>query len=131
MLDSLAGLGADAEPGTHLDLGADVGHISVAEFTSKTPEEQWRFEAHHRYVDIHVVLAGEEHVNVAALDALEPVTEFDEGSDIGFHEGEAIVSMTLRPGWFAVFHPSDAHRPGLCLDSPATVLKAVGKLRVA
>ena len=130
MLDAMAELDDGAAPGTRLELGDDIGTVAVAEFTSLDPQVQTRFEAHRRFIDVHVVLAGQELLDVAALDALTVATEFDEGSDIGFHDGERTVSVTLRPGWFVVCFPHDAHRPGVWVDGPARVLKAVGKLKV-
>ena len=130
-LEVLAGLDATAAPGTRVDLGDDRGHVSVADFTSLDPQEQVRFEAHRAFADVHVVLSGRERIEVAALDALRPLTEFDENNDIGFHTGSGTVALTLEPGWFVVCYPTDAHRPGLWVDGPERVLKAVGKVRVA
>ncbi|MDO5677539.1 MAG: YhcH/YjgK/YiaL family protein [Propionibacteriaceae bacterium] len=129
MLEAIAALDPASEPGTAVDLG-DVGHLSVGTFTSKDPSEQVRFEAHRKYADIHVVLSGAERIDVAALNELQEVTPFDQDSDINFHEGDPTVTITLRPGWFAVFYPTDAHRPGTWVDGPAPVVKIVGKLRV-
>lgn len=98
MLDAMAELDDSTAPGTRLELGDDIGTVNVAEFTSLGPAVQTRFEAHRRFIDVHMVQAGEELLDVAALDALTVATEFDEGSDIGFHDGERTVSVTLRPG---------------------------------
>lgn len=129
MLDALANLPQDVEAGTHVDLG-EGGHINVAEFTSLSPEQQTRFEAHRTYADVHVVLEGAERIDIASLAALDQATEFDEAADIGFHTGEPTVSLVLEPGWFVVCYPADAHRPGVWVDGPVPVRKAVGKLRV-
>lgn len=129
-LDALAALDATAAPGTLLDLGDKVGHVSIAEFTSQDHASKTEFEAHRQFADIHVVLAGEERIDIATLRSLSPTTPFDESADIGFHTGPANVTVRLQPGWFIVCYPTDAHRPGLCLTEPDRVLKAVAKLRL-
>lgn len=129
VLEEIARLDATAEAGTHLKIEA-IGHVSVAEFTSLDPQQQTRFEAHRKYADIHVVLAGKERIDIASLEALQPVTDFDTESDIGFHEGSATATVVLEPGWFVVCFPHDAHRPGISVDGPSPVRKAVGKLLV-
>lgn len=36
----------------------------------------------------------------------------DENDVIFYHSAECISPLILTPGMFAVFYPSDAHRPG-------------------
>ncbi|MDO5670094.1 MAG: YhcH/YjgK/YiaL family protein [Corynebacterium sp.] len=130
-LTALAAFDATTPVGTRVDLDDEQGHITVAAFESQDPASKTQYEAHRRYADVHVVLAGEERIDVASLTALTKATPFDEAADIGFHEGPATVSITLKPSWFVVCYPTDAHRPGVWATGPGTVLKAVGKLRVA
>lgn len=130
VLDALATLDGTAGAGTHIDLGEGVGHVDVAEFISVDPAMKTQYEAHRRFADVHVVLSGEERIDVASLPALTPVTPFDEAADVGFHEGPNAVTVTLGPGWFIVCYPTDAHRPGIHVNGPSPVLKAVGKLRI-
>ena len=40
-------------------------------------------------------------------------------------------TLTMTPGSFAVFFPSDVHRPGCLLDQSATVRKVVIKVRAS
>jgi beta-galactosidase beta subunit len=41
------------------------------------------------------------------------------------------ATLTMRPGSFAVFMPSDVHRPGGAIDGPEPIRKVVLKVRVA
>ena len=42
--------------------------------------------------------------------------------------GEAFL---MTPGRFAIVFPADAHMPGVCVDAPQAVKKAVFKIKVA
>ena len=37
----------------------------------------------------------------------------------------------MTPGRFAIVFPADAHMPGVCVDAPQVVKKAVFKIKVA
>ena len=52
--------------------------------------------------------------------------------DLLFYAGVENESMlTMTPGSFAVFLPSDVHRPGVALDEPTKVRKVVVKVRLS
>ena len=55
-----------------------------------------------------------------------------EARDLLFYTGmENESTLTMTPGSFAVFLPSDVHRPGVALDEPKKVRKVVVKVRVS
>ena len=89
-----------------LPLEGDALYATRFEYETLPPEETF-FEAHRRYLDIHVVLRGEERIDVAHPDAL---TEFAQEGDFRGYRGEAEQSVLLRPGTFLVVFPGDAHR---------------------
>lgn len=126
----LAALDAVSAPGDSIDLPGGAGRVGVAEFVTREPGS-YDYEAHRLHADVHVVLAGRERVDIAHLADLSVTTPYDEASDVGFLAGEALVSVVLRPGWFLVVYPQDAHRPGQWVDGPEPIVKAVGKVRVA
>ena len=73
------------------------------------PEEETFFEAHRKYLDIHLMLRGSERVEIAPPECL---TEFDrvEANDFYAYRGEGDYKLTLSPGDFLVVFPGDAHR---------------------
>ena len=87
-------------------------------------------EAHHRYIDIQCLLAGEEWIGYAPLAGQTVREAYREDKDIAFLDG-ASEPLRLRPGLFAVFFPHDAHMPGRTSGAPARVRKVVGKVAVA
>lgn len=91
------------------------------------PFEETFFEAHKRYLDVHVMLRGCERVDIAHPEGL---TQFDHQGDFYGYHGEAEQSVILRPGDFLVVYPGDAHRLKIAVDKPEAVSKAVFKLLV-
>ena len=107
--------------------GSDV---YATRFTYETlPEEESFFEAHKKYLDIHIMTQGREGVEIAPPEAL---TEFDraEHSDFYAYRGPACYRLALSPGDFLVVFPNDAHRIKMRLDQAETVTKVVFKVRI-
>jgi YhcH/YjgK/YiaL family protein len=114
-----------------IEIDGERLYASVASYETGSRAER-RFEAHRRYIDIQVLLAGEETIDVA-LDRELPVLEaYDEKRDVMFLKPpEHVAALPMRPGWFAVFYPHDLHRPGCHLKDKQKVRKIVMKVAVA
>ena len=89
------------------------------------PFEDTFFEAHKRYLDIHVLIKGEERVDIANPERL---TEFEHRDDFYAYLGEGEQTVLLRPGNFLVAFPGDAHRIKIQTDGPCAVEKVVFKI---
>ena len=87
-------------------------------------------EAHERFLDVQMVLAGEEKIYVTDKAPLAVVTPYDAGKDIAFYAWESAESVTYRSGEAVVLFPEEAHLPGRAVGEPMTIKKAVLKLRV-
>lgn len=106
------------------------GDVYATRFTYETvPVEDTFFEAHRKFLDIHIMVEGSEGVEIAPPEAL---TEFDrtEANDFYAYRGRGDYKLTLSPGDFLVVFPGDAHRIKMRLDSSETVSKVVFKVRV-
>ena len=106
---------------TELDHGA---FYSVSD-TKLCKKEERLFEYHRKFIDIQFVVNGVEGMEYADINAL-PEGSFNEGSDIGFTDGEG-TPLSLNSGDFAVFFPEDAHKP--CIGE-GVVRKVVVKIPV-
>ncbi len=107
--------------------GSDV---YATRFTYETvPPEESFFEAHKKYLDIHIMTEGSEGVEIAPPESL---TEFDrvEANDFYAYRGEGDYKLTLSPGDFLVVFPGDAHRIKMQTGGPETVTKVVFKIRI-
>ncbi|GEM_PF-96595 len=93
-----------------------------------TPGNPEKYEAHRKYVDLQIVLHGEE-----AMEGL-PLSLAGEGvpvdGDAWFYERqEPLARAVVKEGDIAIFFPSDAHRPSIGTEnSPADTKKIVIKI---
>lgn len=85
-------------------------------------------EGHLRYIDIHVVLDGEEVVAVSDTTMLTEIERKEDEDYIGF-QGELQSLNILRPGDVLICFPEDAHSPKrICGSESCHVKKAVIKV---
>ena len=104
--------------------------VYATRFTYETvPETESFFEAHKKYLDIHIMTDGSEGVEIAPPGELQ---EFDrvEANDFYAYRGPASYRLALSPGNFLVVFPNDAHRIKMQLEGPEKVTKVVFKVRI-
>ncbi|HZK39515.1 MAG TPA: YhcH/YjgK/YiaL family protein [Clostridia bacterium] len=100
----------------------------VQRFETK-PAEGRLPEAHRKYIDLQLVISGEENIGWAPLPTLKEETEeFSKGGDIGFYSGDIQIWATLKAGHFALLYPEDAHLPCTQVHGPSDVCKVVFKI---
>lgn len=103
--------------------------FTVVEDSTKPLAEQ-RPEYHRQYIDIHIVLKGEEIIG-AGNKGLEIVEDgpFNTAHDIGFCR--TISSETLihlHPEELAILFPGELHRPMAAMDAGAPLRKIIVKI---
>jgi len=110
--------------------GNDV-FLTVSEAETRPPEHV-KFEAHRRYIDIQLVVRGQESIGYAPVASLVSAEPYDATKDIEFFSvPQESAAIALRAGDFVVFAPGDGHRPSLHLDGPHVSRKVVVKVSVA
>lgn len=131
-LEGLAQL-TPSDPDATLDWMPDQQMFVMVQGYTTEDRDSCRFEAHRRYIDIQLMLAGEEIIEVAPVGELTPDTPFDSERDAGFFKTPEApcTRLILRPGDFAVFFPEDAHMPKVSVHAPAPLRKAVVKIDTA
>jgi len=112
------------------DIDGDNLYAPVSEYLTKN-EEDARYEAHQKYIDIQYVESGKELIGIAPLsqrkDVLEP---YDGTKDIEFLTVAGGENRLATPERFFIFFPEDAHRPGLKDGENSPVRKVVVKVKV-
>ncbi len=98
----------------------------AGKYKDKEREEETVYEAHRKFIDIHLVLAGEELEGHADLSAATPTTEYNEQDDYVLLAADG-NEFTLRAGDFAIHFPCDAHAPTITAKD---LTKAVIKIRI-
>ena len=87
-----------------------------------------RLEAHRRYIDIQLTLAGQEEIGWSPLaDCVEPESPYSSEGDIAFYAACPNTWLAVPPGTFAILYPDDAHAP---LAGTGELFKAVAKVAV-
>jgi YhcH/YjgK/YiaL family protein len=112
------------------DIHGDNIYAIVSEYITKK-EEDVRFEAHKRYIDIQYVFYGSEIIGVAPSDAkCEVLVPYDSTKDIEFMNVNQNSPLKATPNRFFIFFPSDLHRPGVRDGEDSTVRKVVLKVKI-
>lgn len=89
-------------------------------------------EYHARYLDIQIVLRGQEAMTFSTRPAGVPDIDWLAEKDIAFlPAGEQEKTVILNEGDFVVFYPGEVHKPLCAVDEPAKVRKAVVKMLMA
>ena len=74
------------------------------------------FEAHRRYIDVQLVVNGEEIIEYIPMQLLTDNENYSEERDLQLFEDrpERTVCLKLGSGSFCIFYPQDAHKPAMC-----------------
>lgn len=120
----------DATPEGKYDIDGNRLFYMISENMTE-PFADRRAEYHARYLDIQVVLKGQEGMAFSTLPAGKPDTDWLADKDIAFlPEGAEEKMMVMNEGDFVVFYPGEVHKPLCAVGQPAKVRKAVIKLLV-
>jgi biofilm protein TabA len=114
-----------------VELGDGVFALEQA-YVAK-PRVEGRWEAHRVYIDVQVIVSGDELMEVTDVSRLKVAEDHTPAKDILFFEAYPEGSvLRMRAGELAVFYPVDAHKPSLAAGEPAALVrKTVVKVPVA
>ena len=122
----------DATPlGKHDINGNSLFYLVSEDMTQ--PFVERRAEYHARYLDIQIVLRGQEAMTFSTRPAAgTPDIDWLAERDIAFlSAGEQEKTVILNEGDFVVFYPGEVHKPLCAVGEPAKVRKAVVKILMA
>jgi YhcH/YjgK/YiaL family protein len=91
------------------------------------------FEAHRDYMDVQMVLQGEERQDVALLDSENKVVvqEYDREKDMMLFKVRGhFATIIMKPGMFIVYGPNDGHRPGCSVGEAQDIRKVCVKIKL-
>ncbi|MEE1246034.1 MAG: YhcH/YjgK/YiaL family protein [Acutalibacteraceae bacterium] len=118
----------EMKPGRYDILGDEL-FAAVSRYDTE-PREDRRFESHRKYIDIQIVLDGNEELDWAETSSLEMTDNgFERGDDIAFYDGETLSTVILGKEQCAVLFPEDGHRPNVMHKEIENVLKIVFKIK--
>jgi biofilm protein TabA len=109
------------------DISGNDLYLIASSGRGKAPGDA-RLEAHRTYIDLHLLLEGEEAIGWKPTDeCAQTVTAYDREKDFMLFDDRPLVWLPLVAGSFAVFYPGDAHAP---MVSEGVVRKLVFKIAV-
>lgn len=112
-------------------LQGDTIFMNVMQFVTQQPEQK-KAELHEQYIDIQVLLVGEERILFGMTDSARQCDEMHVEDDYQLcseiADEQAIV---LKPGRFAIFMPGEPHKPGCVVQAPMDIKKVVIKVRAS
>lgn len=125
---AFARLGAVAEGDTQrVELGAGAFALEQT-YRTKTRAEGF-FESHRKYIDVQLIVAGEEVMEVEDIARLTVSAPYVSERDLIKYGDPAVSSrLIMRAGDAAVFFPEDGHMPSLQWRGAALVRKSVVKV---
>jgi len=112
---------------------SDGVYVNLCSYETKQRKDSM-FEAHRKYIDIQYMISGKELITVESLEDMHSgkcISEYSEEGDAELYEMN--VSGTdhlLSEGTAVILMPQDAHAPGICVNSPECIKKAIVKVPV-
>ena len=108
-------------------LDGDNLFITIAEPTGKKAEEA-KLEAHKKYIDIQIILRGQETMGWSAIEnCIHEIDSYNADKDIVFYTDKPSAYITVNEGEFVIFFPEDGHAPAI---GNGLIKKAVIKVLV-
>ena len=87
-------------------------------------------EGHKQYIDIHVVIDGEENLGFVPRPEVVIKQEYDEAGDYELYEGEIKNIFHLTPERFIMFFPEEPHADLLKVGEVKQITKVIFKVLV-
>lgn len=115
------------EPGRY-DLHGDDIYMNVMCFATQ-PAGSKKAELHEKFIDIQILLEGEETIHYGVVDSARECEEWHKEEDYRLCSVIADQQqVVLKPGMFAIFFPGEPHKPGVQDAKSIEIKKAVVKV---
>ncbi len=125
--DFILSLTSETYPG-HYEITTGV-YANIDCYTTKLAG---KLESHKKYIDIQILLSGEERLDYTDTTDLIVSEQYNPEKDIMFYEhpDTFLNSVRLCYGNFIMLYPHEAHQPQMALIEPQQVKKVVVKIPV-
>ena len=121
---------SEADVGKKVFVNDDF-YYSVLEYMTKS-EDEAKLESHRKYVDIQIIVKGEERMDIADVSRLTIKENYNPDDDVMFWNiPERMARLTLKAGDYIILYPENAHRGAIQVGGESQrVLKIVGKVKL-
>lgn len=127
VIDFIEGLNSETFPG-HYEINSDI-FANIDCYETKL-SGNGKLEAHKKYIDIQMLLAGEERLDYIDVSELKISEPYNSDRDVMFFEktDKFLNSVKLSYGNFILLYPHEAHQPQMAIDESQKVKKVVIKI---
>lgn len=111
------------------EVDGDNIYINAIEYDTN-PEEKCIFEAHRKYIDVMLLLEGEEQIGYTPLRNCKNITmEYNEKDECCLAKLEPeMMKVHMLPGDVCILFPEDAHAPSIRCGEVSHVKKLIAKV---
>ena len=114
----------DAAVGSNQRIDLVGGAFALEQVYLSKAQTDGFFESHRKYIDVQVVVEGDETLELAEISRLPVKQAYDAERDVIIYADYAGASLLrLNPGEAAIFFPVDGHMPGLRSGVTATLVR--------
>lgn len=91
-------------------------------------QETQPLEMHRKYIDVHILLNGDERIGWKPLNEIGHYTQgYDEKGDCALSDDTPRFYVDLHPGEYCIVFPEDTHAPAI---SDGRIRKLIGKVKI-
>lgn len=118
------------EEGKYPLVGEEV-YMMIQHYKTQ-PETAKKWESHKKFIDLQIVISGEEYMCYNQIDLLTISDPYKEEEDYMLYQNdlEEFSFIKVMKDHFCIFFPTDGHKPGIHIKHEQTVKKAVIKIAV-
>lgn len=102
--------------------------MNVMSYNTKSEEDGF-WESHIKYIDVQIMLEGEESIGYNNIYDLEKIA-YKEEDDFCSYKGKELMKLVFKKDDVLVFYPEDAHMTSLNVKESKFVKKVVFKVDV-
>lgn len=130
LTQAIAAWPQDKAPGRYELQGDDI-FMNVMTFATQEPEQK-KAELHEQYIDIQLLLAGDERILYGVAGSARQCEERHIEEDYQLCSAiEGVQQLDLKLGMYAIFMPGEPHKPGCRVDESEEIKKVVVKVRAS
>lgn len=120
----------DKTPGRY-DLEGEHLFMNVMTFETQHPAQK-KAEMHEQYIDIQLLLSGEERIEFGVVGSARQCEEQQIEEDYQLcNDIEPLQTLLMKPGMYAIFMPGEPHKPGCIVTQGEEIKKVVVKVHIS
>ncbi|TDT68512.1 YhcH/YjgK/YiaL family protein [Allofrancisella inopinata] len=117
--------------GTFLKVDLDKDNLALEQVYDTKERQECFFESHLKYIDVQVILDGEEVIEIDDIKTFTINGEYNDSIDlVKYKDMPNSTPLTMKKGYVSIFFPSDAHMPCIKNKCSQKVIKTVVKVKI-